>query len=243
MRDHLVLLPGWGLGGAPLQPLVEALRDLDPGLQVDVQPLPALTSSNPRDWLDALDALIPPDAWLGGWSLGGMLAAGLAARRAECCPGLVTLASNGCFVARPSWPAAMAEDTFRAFRDGCAGDPVLTLKRFGLLCSQGAADPRGLARQLSTQAPGSSVETLLAGLDVLAALDTRAALQAYGGKQLHLSAGGDALVPPAAAQALQETLPHGRVELLEPGSHAFVLEQPRELAARIAALLGEARHG
>ena len=27
MRDHLILLPGWGLGSAPLEPLRDALQD------------------------------------------------------------------------------------------------------------------------------------------------------------------------------------------------------------------------
>ena len=92
MRDRLILLPGWGLGTAPLQPLAEALRGLDPRLQVQVEPLPLLVSSDPVDWLDELDANLPEDAWLGGWSLGGMLAAELAARRGERCSGLLTLA-------------------------------------------------------------------------------------------------------------------------------------------------------
>ncbi len=46
MRDRLILLPGWGLGTAPLQPLAEALRGLDPRLHVDIEPLPTLDSSN-----------------------------------------------------------------------------------------------------------------------------------------------------------------------------------------------------
>ena len=74
MRDRLILLPGWGLGVSPLEPLAAALRGLDEHLQVDIEPLPELDSSDLQDWLDELDERIPEDAWLGGWSLGGMLA-------------------------------------------------------------------------------------------------------------------------------------------------------------------------
>lgn len=240
MRDRLILLPGWGLGTAPLQPLADALRGLDPRLHVTIEPLPQLDSSNPGDWLDELDARLPQDAWLGGWSLGGMLAAELAARRGERCSGLLTLASNLRFVAEPSWPSAMASETFTAFRQGCANDAQATLKRFALLCAQGATDARGLSRQLLSAAPLLQPLTLLAGLDLLAALDTRAALQAFVGPQLHLFAGADALVPAAAAQALLEVLADVELGLIDHVSHAFVLERPHEVAAAIQVFLHEA---
>ena len=83
MRDRLILLPGWGLGVSPLEPLAAALRGLDEHLQVHIEPLPALDSSDLNEWLDELDATLPDNAWLGGWSLGGMLAAELAAPRGQ----------------------------------------------------------------------------------------------------------------------------------------------------------------
>lgn len=240
MRDRLILLPGWGLGSSPMQPLADALRGLDPRLHVEIEPLPQLSSSNPADWLDELDANLPQDAWLGGWSLGGMLAAELAARRGERCSGLLTLASNLRFVAEPSWPDAMAADTFAAFRQGCAMDAAITLKRFSLLCAQGAADARALSRQLLSAAPQLEPSVLLAGLDILAALDTRVALQAFVGPQLHLFAGQDALVPENTAQALLTLLPDVEIGLIDGVGHAFALERPHEIAMAIQAFLHEA---
>ncbi|HEX5841881.1 MAG TPA: alpha/beta fold hydrolase [Pseudomonas sp.] len=240
MRDRLILLPGWGLGSAPLEPLAEALRGLDPRLHVEIEPLPPLDSCDPADWLDELDANLAQDAWLGGWSLGGMLASELAARRGERCSGLLTLASNLRFVAEPGWLAAMPSETFNAFRQGCAADASATLKRFALLCAQGAADARGLSRQLLGAAPLAQSATLLAGLDLLAAMDTRAALQAFVGPQLHLFAGADALVPASAAPALLELLPDIEIGLIDAASHAFALERPHEVAAAIQGFLHEA---
>jgi pimeloyl-[acyl-carrier protein] methyl ester esterase len=240
MRDRLILLGGWGLGTAPLEPLAAALQGMDERLHVALQPLPALNSANPQDWLDALDATLPADVWLGGWSLGGMLAAQLAARRDSRCCGLLTLASNARFVADADWPTAMAPETFRAFRDGCAQDAAQTLKRFGLLCSQGSADPRALSRQLAAGVAEQPAEQLLAGLDVLAALDSRPALQSFNGPQLHLFAAADALVPAAAAEALLERVPDVELGLIGQASHAFALERPHEVAASILAFLREA---
>ena len=103
MTERLVLLPGWSYPAAVLQPLAQALHG--DALRVELAELPVL--DDPQGWLDELDARLPGDCWLGGWSLGGMLATALAARRAKACRGLITLASNACFVQRDDWPAAM----------------------------------------------------------------------------------------------------------------------------------------
>jgi pimeloyl-[acyl-carrier protein] methyl ester esterase len=169
-----------------------------------------------------------------------MLAAELAARRGARCRGLITLASNLCFVARATWPTAMPVETFAAFRQGCAENVGATLKRFSLLCAQGAAQPRELSRQLLAAAPQIPSAELLAGLDVLAVLDTRAALQGFTAPQLHVFAGQDALVPAAASQALRGTHAQSEVRLIEHVSHAFPLEHPQVVAAAIQAFIREA---
>ncbi|MEB0207766.1 alpha/beta fold hydrolase [Pseudomonas sp. CCC3.1] len=239
MRDRLILLPGWGLGVSALEPLAAALRGLDEHLRVEIEPLPVLESARLEDWLDALDATLPDNVWLGGWSLGGMLASELAARRGERCCGLVTLASNPSFVSRDDWPAAMPNATFEAFITGFAEAPNSTLKRFCLLCSQGAGEPRPMAQLLLGGAPRAQPSTLLAGLELLGQLDVRPALQAFNGPQLHVFAGMDGLVPAEAANALLALLPDVEVGLIEQACHAFLLEAPHELAAAIQAFLHE----
>ncbi|WP_434699011.1 alpha/beta fold hydrolase [Pseudomonas sp. D1-1] len=239
MRDRLILLPGWGLGISPLEPLAAALQGLDEHLQVEIEPLPALVSSDLGEWLDELDATLPQDAWLGGWSLGGMLAAELAARRGERCCGLLTLASNVSFVAHEHWPSAMPGETFDGFLAGCAADPRQTLKRFSLLCAQGCGDPRGLSRLLLAGAPNTSPEVLMAGLELLARLDMGVALQGFRGPQLHLFAGLDALVPAEAAGELLAMLPDVEIGLIEQAGHGFPLEDPHGVAGAIQAFLHE----
>lgn len=239
MRDRLILLPGWGLGVSPLEPLAAALRGLDEHLTVEIEPLPELESSDPSDWLDELDERIPQDVWLGGWSLGGMLASELAARRGEHCCGLLTLASNPSFVAHEQWPSAMPGETFDAFLASCSADSRQTLKRFSLLCAQGAQDSRGLSRLLLGGAPNTSPAALMAGLELLAQIDTRNALQVFRGPQLHLFGGLDGLVPAEAAGELFALLADVEVGLIEQASHAFLLEDPHGVAGAIQAFLSE----
>lgn len=239
MRNRLILLPGWGLGVSPLEPLAAALQGLDEHLHVEIEPLPELDSSDPQDWLDELDERIAQDVWLGGWSLGGMLASELAARRGERCCGLLTLASNPCFVVHEQWSSAMPGETFDAFLAGCNADPRTTLKRFSLLCAQGAQDPRGLSRLMLGGAPHTAVPALMAGLELLAQLDTREALQSFRGPQFHLFAGLDELVPAEAAGALFALLPDIEIGLIEQASHGFLLEDPHGVAGAIQAFLHE----
>lgn len=235
MRDQLILLPGWAYGPAALQPLCEALTELDPDLEVVITPLPEL--AEPDVWLDELDRRLPDDCWLAGWSLGGMLAAQLAARRLDSCRGLVTIASNPCFRARPQWPEAMPAEIFDAFQEAFRLDPEETLKRFRLLCSRGGYDPRTLARQLEVSQSDSAPAVLEAGLRLLAELDGRGALHGYFGPQLHLFAGGDALVPATACDALRRWMPGVEAELIAATSHALPLERPDDVAATIAAFI------
>ncbi|UFQ97390.1 alpha/beta fold hydrolase [Pseudomonas wenzhouensis] len=237
MRETLILLPGWGLDGAVLQPLAEALGA---ELNVQVPTLPRLNSAAVADWLDELDTRLPLDCWLAGWSLGGMLAAALAARRGARCRGLISLASNACFVASDAWPTAMSAQTHAAFHEGCQHNGSATLKRFAMLCAQGGADVRALSRQLQGHLATGDEPALLAGLRLLASLDNRAALTAFSGPQLHLLAEQDALVPAAVASELLALLPAGEVDVLEDCGHAFVLEQADALATLMLDFIREA---
>lgn len=237
MRETLTLLPGWGLDGALLQPLAKALGG---DMQVQVPALPRLSSAAAADWLDELDTRLPVDCWLAGWSLGGMLAAALAARRGARCRGLISLASNACFVASDAWPTAMPAQTHAAFHEGCQHNGSATLKRFAMLCAQGGADVRALSRQLQGHLVTGDEPALLAGLRLLASLDNRAALAAFSGPQLHLLAEQDALVPGAVASELLALLPAGEVDVLEDCGHAFVLEQADVLAALMLDFIREA---
>lgn len=228
MRERLILLPGWAIGPGALEPLRDALLERAPHLMVEIEPLPALEQSGA--WLDELDARLPRDSWLAGWSLGGMLAAQLAARRGDACRGLIGLCSNLSFRQRDDWPQAMSQEVFTAFHEACRLDPALTLKRFTLLVAQGARDARTLARQLQVTQLATEPRVLDAGLRLLDVLDLRAAVEGFAGPQLYLFAGRDALVPAGAAEALLEWLPDLETSLFPEASHGLPLECPEAVA-------------
>ena len=89
-------------------------------------------------------------------------------------------------------------------------------------------------------APNEAPDTTrAAAMALLAQLDTRTALQSFGGPQLHLFAGSDALVPAEAARELLNVLPDVEVGLIEDSAHGFLVETPHELACAIKAFLHE----
>ena len=61
MRNRLILLPGWGLGTAALEPLAASLRAQDARLQVELMPLPELAEADVQAWVDHLDRKLPTD--------------------------------------------------------------------------------------------------------------------------------------------------------------------------------------
>lgn len=110
--------------------------------------------------------------------------------------GLITLASNPCFVSKENWPYGMAAETFNTFQQGLNHLPVKTLKEFSILVAKGSTNIRATIKglqQLQVQ-NGLSHEVLAEGLMLLANLDTRAHLQKLDCPQLHLLAKRDALV-------------------------------------------------
>ena len=181
MRNRLILLPGWGLGTAALEPLAASLRAQDSRLQVELMPLPELADADVQAWID-----YGPQAahrqLAGRLVVRGMLASALAHTRGDHCCGLVTLGSNPSFVQRADWPHGMAVDTFGTFLDGCRSHPQVTLKRFRSLCSDGAQMPRTLLRQLGVGVPDTDPLYLATGLEVLAKLDTRNARSSTAGR-------------------------------------------------------------
>ena len=236
---HITLLPGWALASQTMQPLRAALLERLPDSSVEILPLPAIQLSSLETDLSSLAQQIKPGV-LVGWSMGGMLAVQLHRRFPEHFPQVATLASNACFVERRDWVQAMPTEMFKSFYQDYREAPEKTLKRFALLVAQGSPQARQLARTLDWDE--LDAEQRLHALAVLGMLDNRVALSRPVQPMLHCFAGQDALVPVAAAEAIDALHDASRVVVHEQASHALPLEQPLWLAEQIAAWL-EAQHG
>ncbi|MDR2871527.1 MAG: transporter [Xanthomonadaceae bacterium] len=233
----IFLATGWGVGPACLHALADRLNSM--GYAVTLASLP--DSDRNEQWLPMMAARLPDRSHWIGWSLGGQWLSALTDRYGERCLSLTTLASNPCFVARPDWPAAMDADVFADFRNDFLRFPEKTRQRFLQLIAQGCPEPRRLIKHLHRLMPPRPNPGDNAGLEWLSRLDTRSALCAYGGRQLHILAAEDALVPIACEQALRCLLPAAAVMSLPAMGHGFPVSAPLETAHAIDAFITAGR--
>lgn len=237
MHPTVYCLTGFGLGTAPMQPLLDALAQR--GMATQWLPLPAHAPL--ENYLTHTAATIRPQDVVLGWSLGGQIAT-LLAHKASC--RLVCLASNPRFVADLDWQHGMARDTFSTFVAQQQRHPLANLHQFAALCAlqDAVATTRQWVKQFRAnlmEPDASAAECHLWHLQLLAQLDTRDSLRTLTMPQLHMFAQNDALVPVAAAQALRSLL-HGtdsRIEHIAGASHLLPLGHAEACATHIAHFL------
>ena len=241
----LVLIHGWGLHGGIWAALVEALRDRWRVISVD---LPGHGRSAPLDGPYTLDAIssavaaaVPDEAaWL-GWSLGGRVALAAAAR-GQAITRLLLVGTTPRFIRGDDWPHAMPAAELQQFADALRDDWEGTLQRFLALQARGSQKARDELRALREGlfAHGApQPQALAGGLDILRSADLRALLPAITQPALVVHGSRDTLAPPAAAEYLATTLPHGRLALIEGAGHAPFLSHPEAFLAALRGFLDE----
>lgn len=243
-QPSVVLISGWAMPAIAMEPLAAALDADD--RRVSVVQLPGLVeeSSGGYDWdalLEYLDMhLFEKPVVLVGWSMGGMLASLYASRHPENVAGVVTMASNACFVKDNSWPEAMEPAMFAGFQAGMQADSQATLAQFAMLCSAGSPDRKERTEEL--QAILSEVELepriLNSMLKLLGEANLGSVLADIRCPVIHILGKGDALVPASAADRLGETFPRHRVHLVK-GGHCFFMDDPSLVVREIQYLCSQ----
>jgi len=231
-----VLIHGWGLHGGIWDNLLPLLT---PRLRVTCVDLPGHGHSDWSgeagldDMVDAVYAAVPGDAvWL-GWSLGGLVATRAAARLQDSVRGLVSVASNPCFLRRPDWQSAMLPELLQAFAQDLEKDYRQTLDRFLALQVRGSEAATTILRSLRAAMATRAMphpDGLRAGLDILAGSDLRQALGSVVCPVLLLAGERDTLVPLAALQAARELFPAARLEVFPGAGHAPFISDPARFA-------------
>ncbi|TVZ37705.1 malonyl-CoA O-methyltransferase [Alteromonadaceae bacterium 2753L.S.0a.02] len=252
-RSVLVFLHGWGCDNrtwdAFLPTLLEFIGDERELLFID---LPGFGKNadfsveGQEDLLVQLSRVLPGNATLVGWSLGGMIATQLASRHPEKVGRLITIATNPRFVkddsdsaSKTPWKHAMERETYEEFVTSFNEQPEETLTRFIALQAMGDTERKTVTDTLKTvqgfEAPQqSSWARALAYLD---GLDNRTALRNLQQPGLHIFGKADALVPVRAGRSVQGLAPAHWVERITGAGHAPHLSHPRQVAATINAFL------
>ncbi|MGV6808441.1 MAG: pimeloyl-ACP methyl ester esterase BioH [bacterium] len=180
-RPVLVALHGWGMNHhvwQPIKPLLEqhfAVYWVDLPGHGENQSIPL---QDLRTVADQLAAVLPDQATIMGWSLGGLIAQYYAFAHRHKVAQLCLVASSPCFVQKADWSPAMSVQTLTQFEDDLAKDYQGTLQRFLALQFLGvkavglAARLRQLRQQLVAMPPDPA--SLKQGLHLLNTLDLRA---------------------------------------------------------------------
>lgn len=233
----IVLLHGWGLHGGIWSASAESLPQyLAQRYQVTTIDLPGHGySDDGNDGFTMMSAtsaiaeLIPAEATIIGWSLGGMMALQLALDRPDLVQHLVLISSTACFRQAPDWQAAMTASALHGFAAALLENQHDTVQRFLALQVRGSNNERQqlrLLKQAIAARPPARREALRSGLAILEQVDLRPRLGELKQPCLLLYGQHDRIVPPAAGAAMDKLLPNACHHILAGAGHAPFLADP-----------------
>nr|WP_032857938.1 alpha/beta fold hydrolase [Acinetobacter dispersus] len=216
----ILLITGWGGGAELLKPLHEALEQKGH----IVERLNIFNALDNDILQQQVERAVKFDVIV-GWSLGGQLATLLVdqiqQKYAEL-KVLITLASNPCFVAQADWTTAMPVEIFMQFKQSFEQDAISTLKRFGLLVCQGASSAKKDFVAMQKLIRPQPIALLRDGLQLLEQLNLVELYERCQGKQLHVFAEHDALVPYQVVRKTKDLATKNlSVVLIDGASHGF----------------------
>ncbi|MFT2110242.1 alpha/beta fold hydrolase [Marinomonas sp. 2405UD68-3] len=236
-KQAIFMIPGWAMPKESMQPLAEALSE---HFYVVLADLPGITNNSDSVQLTGLginydiDALteqlleIAPDSsWWLGWSLGGTIAAYVAARRSSRVKGLITIASSPCFVKKEDWVMGMDDAVFDDFSQKVDDSPEEGLRRFISLQTKGAKEPRALQKQLIECVNPEAFNGLAlnGALRLLKNLDVRREYSLLGCPNLHIYGRNDVLVSSSVLSDLTQKSEMHKIAIMDDCAHQPFLEK------------------
>lgn len=220
MTYRILLITGWGGGAELLKPLHEALEQKGHSVEL----INIFNVLNDDVLQQHVELAVEYDVII-GWSLGGQLATILVNQIQQQYAEqkvLITLASNPCFVAQADWMTAMPVETFMQFKQSFEQDAITTLRRFGLLVCQGASSAKKDFVAMQKLIRPQPIALLRDGLQLLEQLNLVEMYKNYQGKQLHVFAEYDALVPYQIIQKTKDLAANNSsIVSFEGASHGF----------------------
>jgi pimeloyl-[acyl-carrier protein] methyl ester esterase len=222
----VVLLHGWALHSEVWGPWLDDLA-ADATLHVVDLPGHGLSAwsrgaSTLTALASAIEARLPREATLIGWSLGGMIALEITRLRGDRVPGLVLVTTTPKFIAGDDWPHGMPPALLADFARRLREDYRRTVQNFLALQTRGDDQALATLRELKRRVdlrPAPAQEALETGLGILEAADLRAAVPGIAAPALVISGQHDRLTPPGASEWLAQTLPRAQHVAVEGAAH------------------------
>ncbi len=231
----LVLLHGWGMHSGIMDSIAARYQQRFRVHSIDLPGHGRSRDGSSNFTLEqvrtALTAVMPKNAQLLGWSLGGLLGMSIALDAPTHVAKLILLCSSPQFFSDQHWPHGMSPALLSGFADELLKDYRGTVLRFLGLCTQGSPAVREDLRKLKTMVftPGApEPQALLSGLHILqhcSLIDRLGELTL----PVHFIMGAhDRIVPPDAASAAARLLPDASISVIAGASHLPFISHANE---------------
>jgi len=233
-KKTLTFLHGWGVNQAVWHPIAQQLSDqyntetLDlPGFGSDVEH--TLADYSFEHIVDEVAMQIKHSTILVGWSLGGLIATGIALKYPEKVSALITVASSPCFVEKDNW-SGINQQVLAGFHQQLSGNIEKTINNFLKIQAMGSPhlkdDVRKL-RKLVMEYAIPSQQTLDDSLRLLETVDLRSQLGQLSVPLYRIYGRLDSLVPKAVISEVDQLLINNNEKyVFDKESHApFISDQ------------------
>jgi pimeloyl-[acyl-carrier protein] methyl ester esterase len=242
----MVLLHGWGMNGDVWEGVLPALAKDYRVTTVDLpghgRSVDVLGDYSLADLARQVVDVMPEQACLVGWSLGGMVATQIALDFPQRLNKLVLVASAPRFTRDSTWPDGVEAEVLDKFAGDLRADFRNTIKRFiaiQTLGSDNAREEQRVLRERVFRHGQPSIAALEGGLKLLHDTDLRAELGRIIHPTLLLSGEHDSLFRQEAAQAARDLFPQARLHVIKGAGHAPFLSHAHIFCNELLAFANE----
>lgn len=237
---NLVLIHGWGLHGGIWETVLPQLEAHFTVYNIDLPGFgrsPVHNGDYSLDYLvETVSEVIPEQSLVIGWSLGGLIATGIALDKPHKVKRLITVASNPSFVATKDWKHGMQADVLESFIDYLEEDYETTLIRFLGIQTMGSATQKEDIKKLKVAVfmhGQPSKKALRGGLEILHDMNLVGRLGELKQPLLRMYGRLDSLVPAKVAQDITKHLPDSETIIYRKAAHAPFLSAADDFVADV----------
>ena len=239
--EPLVMIHGWGMHSGMW---MQARDLLSQHFELHLVDLPGMGHSGTLDVYnlhtvaEKIADEIPINAYVLGWSLGGLIATKIALMAPI--KKLILVGSTPCFVARDDWQQGMPSDVFESFFAGAMQDYQGTMNKLLALIAMGSGNARSTSKVLREALrlrPGPNQQGLLGALDILRTEDLRADLPSLEIPTLLIHGALDKLASLSSAEWMAKTLPDVQLLALQSAAHEPFISHPELFSQKVTEFL------
>ena len=240
----IVLLHGWGMNADVWEGILPALTKQFRVTLLDLpghgRSLDSLTDYSLQNLAATINAFVPQNAMLVGWSLGGMIATQLTLNNPDNIRKLVLVASAPQFVRDDTWPDGTDAEVLDSFADGLKQNYQQTIKRFIAIQAMGsehAREQQHILRERVFRHGNPQPAALEAGLAILRHTNLRPELAKITCPTLLISGEHDSLFRRRAAEKTRDMITGARLSIIPGAGHAPFLSHPDEFLQTLISFL------